>query len=140
MEVFDKNQPYTNGRIDIISTRDKNENKDLIRKTLTHGTNYNEALTGSWDSTNLSIAFFSSENIRIIQNGIRAGVYERSKGMYNVGYQDDTTLKIIMRSIFLEYAKHIIDKETEEIRSLNKRVLDYCVNCVYNEQKGKVVL
>ena len=58
--------------------------------------------------------------------------------MYNVGYQDETTLKIIMRNIFLEYATHQKNNETNEIRELNKRILDYSIKTVYNEAKSYV--
>ena len=49
-----------------------------------------------------SAAFFSKENIQIIQNAIKAGVYKLSNGNFVVGNQNEDTLKIIMRSIYLE--------------------------------------
>ena len=60
-------------------------------------TEYNDAMTGNWSSTILSKAFFSAENIQIIQNAIKAGVYHNSKGTYVIGDQDEDTLKIVMR-------------------------------------------
>lgn len=122
-----------NGRIDII-TQQQLESNDLIQKSLLERQDgFEDALNGGWQNTNLSRAFFSDKNIKIVQNGIRAGVYEMSKGMYNVGYQDTTIIKIIMRNTFLEYAKHVPKKETEEIKMLNDLVLEYCIKTVYNE-------
>ena len=53
----------------------------------------------------LSDTFFSSQNIQLLQNSIRAGVYNMSNGKFTIGPQDCDTLKIIMRSIFLQYAQ-----------------------------------
>lgn len=99
-------------------------------------TGYDDAVTGNWEDTNLSRAFFSKKNIEIIQNGIRAGVYSLSNGRYNVGPQDETNLKVIMRSIFLQNASNFPDFITEQIVTLNKLVLQYCIKDVYNEAEA----
>lgn len=133
---FNYQQPFMerNGRINLNGPVENNHSADMIQSTLQQNfTNYDDALNGNIKVSNLSRAYFSSQNIRIIQNGIRAGVFKASNGMYNVGYQDETILKIIMRNIFLEYAKHVSNKETEEIKMLNGIVLDYCIKNVYNE-------
>lgn len=126
----------TNGRIDLLT--EEEDIKQSITNTLHVNNGYNDALTGHQINTPLSSAFFCKENIKILQNGIRAGVYKVSNGMYNVGYQDETTLKIIMRNIFLEYAKYEKNNETNEIRALNQRVLDYSIKTVFNEAKAYV--
>jgi hypothetical protein len=129
-----KNQ---NGRVDILGP-----NMNQFQMFDHPGVNYNDttsyrgAMTGNWDDTLLSNAFFSVENIRIIQNGIRAGVYRKSNGMYNVGEQDSTNLKIIMRSIFLQFAKNIPDNIQEQVKTLNYYVLDYCVPQIMNEAEA----
>ena len=46
------------------------------------------------------------------------------------------TLKIIMRSIFLQYAEFDMNNITKEVSRLNKLVLDYAVPSVYNEAVG----
>lgn len=96
-------------------------------------TNYRGGLQGNVEETNLSRAFFSKENMNIIQNGIRAGVYRLSKGLYNVAPQNETNLKIIMRSLFLQYSAHQPNNIREQVKQLNKIVLDYCVPSVLNE-------
>ena len=45
-------------------------------------------------------------NMEIIQNAIRAGVYDLSKKEYVVDKQDTDTLNIIMRSIYLQNSKN----------------------------------
>ena len=95
----------SNGRLDIKGpmTNDVFQLYDKI--PLGHkSTSYTEALTGSWDPNCLSRAYFSAANVRIIQNGIRAGVNKRSNGRYKIGDQNEDTLKIIMRSTYLSSA------------------------------------
>jgi len=91
---------------------------------------------GLWDNTSLSQAFFSQDNIQIIQNGIRAGVYERSNGQYVIGPQDCDSLKIIMRSVFLQHAANQPTHISQQIAELNKIVLNYCIQQVYSEAQG----
>ena len=94
---------------------------------------YRDAMRGNWTDSPLSKTFFCVQNIRIIQNGIRAGVYKKSNGLFDVGPQDPTNLKIIMRSIFLQYSANRPDNIREQIEALNQLVLDYCIPNVHNE-------
>jgi hypothetical protein len=97
---------------------------------------FRNATEGLWNDTVLSKAFFSQQNIQIIQNGIRAGVYHRSNGQYVVGPQDCDSLKIIMRSVFLQYSANQPSNIPQQIQELNKIVLNYCVQQVYSEAQG----
>jgi len=97
---------------------------------------YRNPVEGLWDNTPLSKAYFSRENISIIQNGIRAGVYQRSNGQYVIGPQDCDSLKIVMRSVFLQHSLNKPSNIPDQIRELNKIVLDYCVQQVYSEAQG----
>ena len=67
-------------------------------------TSYRQALTGNWENNMVSNVYFSADNIQIVQNGIRAGVYKKSNKRFIIGPQDLDTLKIIMRSIFLQHS------------------------------------
>jgi len=97
---------------------------------------FRNATEGLWDGTTLSQVFFSRENIQIIQNGIRAGIYNKSNGQYTIGEQDCDSLKIIMRSVFLQYSANQPTNITQQIEQLNKIVLDYCIQQVYSEAQG----
>ena len=97
---------------------------------------FRNATEGLWNETPLSRAFFSRENIQIIQNGIRAGVYNRSNGQYIVGPQDCDSIKIIMRSVFLQYSANQPFNIPQQIEELNKIVLNYCIQQVYSEAQG----
>lgn len=97
---------------------------------------YRSATEGLWDETWLSRAFFSQQNIEILQNGIRKGVYERSNGQYLIGPQDCDSLKVIMRSVFLQHATNQPTNIPQQIAQLNKIVLNYCVQQIYSEAQG----
>ena len=97
---------------------------------------FRNATEGLWNETALSRAYFSQQNIQIIQNGIRAGIYKRSNGQYVIGDQDCDSLKIIMRSVFLQYAANQPTNFQQQISALNKIVLDYCIQQVYSEAQG----
>jgi Family of unknown function (DUF5761) len=97
---------------------------------------FREPTLGQWEDTMLSKAYFSEQNIQIIQNGIRAGVYGRSNGQYVISPQDCDSLKIIMRSIFLSYSANLPTNVTGQIQQLNQMVINYCVDRVYGEAQG----
>jgi hypothetical protein len=97
---------------------------------------FRNATEGIWNETYLSQAFFSKENIAILQNGIRAGIYQKSNGQYIIGPQDYDSLKIVMRSVYLQHAANQINNITQQITELNKIVLDYCIKQVYGEAQG----
>lgn len=97
---------------------------------------FRNATEGLWNETSLSKAYFSQQNIQIIQNGIRAGVYQRSNGQYVIGPQDCDSLKIIMRSVFLQYSANQPHNISQQIYELNKMVLEYCIQQVYSEAQG----
>jgi hypothetical protein len=126
----------SNGRVDLLSP-DTNvlfSMKDRI-SVGTH-TDFRGAMTGNWYNTLLSDAFFSDKNMQIIQNGIRAGVYKMSNGQYIIGEQNPNELKIIMRSVFLQYSKNLPNNIKEQITTLNNLVLDYAIKQVYGEAVG----
>jgi hypothetical protein len=95
--------------------------------------------TGIWENSPLSGAFFSKENMKILQNGIRAGVYQKSGETQVIGEQDYDTLKIIMRSIFLENAKNAPNDIRGQIQELNQIVTNYCIDQIMIELKGYMI-
>jgi hypothetical protein len=130
----------SNGRIDIIN---KTQSPDLSNLFAMYDkipanqcATFREPTLGQWDETSLSKAYFSTENIQIIQNGIRSGVYKKSNQQYLVAPQDCDSLKIIMRSVFLQHSANQTDNISQQISELNKIVLDYCVFHVYSEAQG----
>jgi hypothetical protein len=125
-----------NGRVDIKTPNTSMLFQMYDKIPANQCATFRNPTEGLWDSTPLSVAFFSQENIQLIQNGIRAGVYKKSNGQYVIGPQDCDSLKIIMRSVFLQYAANQPGKYQEQIIQLNKIVLDYCIQQVYSEAQG----
>jgi hypothetical protein len=126
----------SNGRIDIQSP-DTRSLFNMYDKIPAHQcTTYRNPLEGQWDDSTLSNAYFSKENIQIIQNGIRAGVYKQSNNQYIVAPQDCDSLKIVMRSIFLQYSANLPGNISSQIEALNQMVLNFCIQQVYSEAKG----
>lgn len=125
-----------NGRVNI-KTPDLSNLFQMYDKIPAHQcTSYRDAMEGIWEDSWLSKAFFSRENIQILQNGIRAGVYRRSNGQYLIGPQDCDTLKVVMRSIFLQHSANKLENISEQIGELNKIVIQYCVQQIYSEAQG----
>tara|TARA_B100001059_G_C17772939_1_gene549526 strand:+ start:55 stop:654 length:600 start_codon:yes stop_codon:yes gene_type:complete len=128
-----------NGRVHLLDDSNPDLRFQMAEKISikNKATEYRDALTGLHEETVLSRAYFSEENIQILQNGLRAGVYELSNKEWSVPPQNIDNLKIIMRSIYLQYAKHSTTESiTDQIRKLNQYVLDYAVPKVYNEAQG----
>jgi hypothetical protein len=125
-----------NGRVDIKSP-DISKLFQMYDKIPVHQcSTFRSPTEGIWNETILSKAFFSQENIKILQNGIRAGVYKKSNSQYIIGEQNCDSLKIVMRSIFLQYSSNLPDNITQQIEQLNKMVLEFCIQQVYSEAQG----
>ena len=142
--IFSKNVYYmnynkvNNGRIDIKSPDTKKLFNMYDKIPTNECVTFRNPLKGIWDNTILSNTFFSKENIQILQNGIRSGVYTKSNKKYVIGEQDCDTLKIVMRSVFLQYSVNSGSNLTGQIEDLNKLVLKYCIHQVYGEAQGYV--
>jgi len=95
-----------------------------------------DIVSNNFEPNLLSTLYFSEENIKTIHHSIMFGVYKMSNNTYKIGYQNEDTLKIVMRSIFLQHSKNQEYNITKQLEQLNKMVIDYCVNQIYNEAKG----
>ena len=133
----------SNGRVDILTPPEKQIMPSsfaavfaLMDKNPVHDktTNYRDALNGNREMTPLSIAFFSGENIDIIQNSIRRKIYEKSEKV--IDKQNTTEIKIVMRSTFLQWSNNCSKNITEQISEMNSIVVDYCVRAIYTELMG----
>jgi hypothetical protein len=129
------NKP-SNGRVNINGPKTTDLFQMYDKIPVNQCATFRNPTEGMWNNTELSDAFFSHYNIRIIQNGIRAGVYDKSNGQFTIGDQDSDTLKIIMRSIFLQNAANQPTDIKKQVKQLNKIVFDYAVPQVYSEAIG----
>jgi hypothetical protein len=123
----------TNGRVDLLSYQGGTPLflKDKILPK--SNTNHMNALKHTLQNNELSVLFFSSKNVQIIENAIKAGVYKMSNQTHVIDTQDRDQLLVIMRATFLQYSVNQPDKLTKQIEVLNSRVISYCVPRIYGE-------
>jgi len=119
-----------NGRVDLVSAPGPEVRNKMYQKAWidNRSSKYDCPVEGIWENHLITRTFFSKENVQILQNGIRAGVYKRSgERKLVVPPQNTDTLKIIMHSIFLQYAQYDLENIQGEINILNQLVLDYAI-------------
>lgn len=78
-------------------------------------------------TTKLNYAFFSKENMDIVQNALRYEVWRRTNKKHIIHRQSDTELGIIMRAFYLQYGKNLPDNIIEQVQELNNLVIEYLV-------------
>lgn len=143
LDIYNTNQilnsDVLNGRVNVIETPTTDimfkmqERVSIKNKT----TEYRAAVSNEEESNILAKVYFSAENIQIVQNGLRAGVYNLSNKTQIITQQNIDVLKVIMRSIYLQYAEHKKDVKSE-VAYLNSLVLDYAIPNVYNGVLGYI--
>lgn len=114
------------GNIEVLESKLPPAESDFIINKDNRGT----SIKGIVERSPTSDIFFSDMNIDAIHKSIRYGV-NKSTGQV-VAKQSDNTIYIVMRSIMLQYANFRTSNDDlgNEIRSLNQRVIDYCVENV----------
>jgi len=87
-----------------------------------------DALRGNWEVNELSKAYFSKENVGVIQNGIRRAVYDKSgPKKYVIDDQSVDELTIIMRTMYLQYAQNLPHDIAGQVLDLNEKVYNWSV-------------
>lgn len=93
-----------------------------------------DLMRGNWEETPVSRAFFSPENMTLLQNAIRRDIYEKSgPKQWVIEAQDIDELKIVMRSLYLQYGQNRPDGVAQQVQDLNRTVLDWIVPRVLSE-------
>jgi hypothetical protein len=130
------NRTPANGRIDLLSQMPEFNIPAYQLKSAVSNTNYaNEATYGNIMPNEVSKLFFSEENINALQAGIRYRVYVETNGRFTIGRQSDQELKIVMRSIYLQYSVNRPTNCVEQVRDLNAKVLNWTVPEVLSNLK-----
>lgn len=97
-------------------------------------TNFAGGAVGTFHTpTELNKLFFDKMNIDAIQHGIRYGVYKKTCGKSVIDNQDQTSLLVVMRSIYLQNSKNLDVEIIEQVRELNSKVLDYSIDRIIGE-------
>ena len=83
---------------------------------------------GNWEETPLSDTFFGVRNMDFLQKRIKEEVFRRSGAkQWNIDEQDINELKIIMRSMYLQYARNMPTDIEGQIQELNNIVIEWSV-------------
>ena len=123
---------YPNGRVVGIANKQVHSSFQMIKD---NNNNDNTAkdilLSGTICKSPLSHMFFSSKNMNNVQVLLQQKIKEKTS--YIIGKQDNTELQIIMRSVFLEYARHVPTHIQEQVHELNTRIVHICVPKMISE-------
>ena len=114
-----------NGRVNILDS-DISPYPFFLEKE----NNYNfseHAVTAIYDLNDLQKQFFADKNINYLQKKIKQKVNKKSNKKYTISDQDLKILKIIMKSIYLQYGKNLKNDVCSQVKILNELVINYCV-------------
>jgi len=122
-----------NGKVNIMGPNIAAQFSMMDKIPINTNTNYQNVLAGTFERSQLSTSFFSKNNIDLIQNSIRKGVYDKSNQRILIDKQAEDQVVLVMRSMYLQYSKNLDTNIGKQIEELNNHVLNYCIPSVYNE-------
>lgn len=93
----------------------------------TKDSDLNEPIPSNISDNKVASLFFSEHNISILHEGIRYKVYMLTNRTAVIDRQSDVDLRVIMRSVYLQYARHLPYRVVDQVKELNTRVLDFAV-------------
>ena len=146
--ISDFSLPYTskavggqNGRINFSVTPGPGVGGTSVPDTagFTHSTQVEKSfmgdmLRGNWDKNDVAQAFFTANNVARIQAAVRKEVYTRSGSKkYVIDDQSVDELKMILRGIYLQYAKNNPFNVEGQVNDLNELIIDWCVPRILSE-------
>lgn len=111
-----------------------NKSSDDLRKQLIK----NQVKISECYQTGLEEYFFSDANIDNINKQLILKVYNQSKGLIKISKQSKESLIIVMRYVFLEYAKHLPHNIKEQIIELNCIVVGEIIPNVMTNVNQKI--
>lgn len=111
------------GYIDL--TESENNVPFVMFQTPDNDKDFSSSLNSIHENTILNGVFFSRKNIDNLQNNIKFKIKEISN--QDIGNQSEKELQIVMRSIFLQYAKNNDNDIQKQIADLNDLVMEYCI-------------
>jgi hypothetical protein len=88
------------------------------------------------DTGVLANVFFSDENMELINRQLIYSIWKNTNGEFKINNQSKEKLIIVMRYIFIEYARHLPYDVKGQIKELNCRVVtDIVPNIITNIQQ-----
>lgn len=94
------------------------------------------AIKGIQCQGELSKTFFSDQNIRRLQKQIKNEIFKRTNGEFRLDVdQEQRDLYIVMRAVYLEYAKFLPNQVIRQVKGLNEKVVSEIVPGMITEMK-----
>jgi hypothetical protein len=112
----------TNGNLSALFLCDNPKAKSIRNEMIKNQIRISECEQGKLEDT-----FFSNENINLINKQLIMSVFKKTSGTIKISSQATSSLIIVMRYIFIEYAKHLPFNIDKQIRELNCRVVSEVV-------------
>ena len=126
---LNNNELYTtNGLNKSYGQNDINMGFEKTQEYSPHNTTSlaNTVLKGFIEPNEISILFFSNDNIKRIQKKIKLAVYNESEGKFKLDEdQDENDLIIVMRYIYLEKCKNLPNNVVRQVKILNEQTVEY---------------
>ncbi len=86
------------------------------------------ATQGFFEKNEITVLFFSNDNMSRIQKRIREEVVKRTKGQYILDEdQDESDLMIVMRAVYLDKCKNLPGQPVRQVKILNEQTIEYIV-------------
>lgn len=125
-ELFNR---IKNGRVDISGNNTSSTDYPLYLESNRGDALYKaQALKSIQTSSKISDLFFSVNNIDLLHNIMFREIWKQSDNKYKISRQSDNELRLVMRSLFLQYGKNVDTGLKQQLGELNTLVLDYCIN------------
>jgi hypothetical protein len=137
--------PYTsyaiggqNGRVNLLASRSGEDtvpnSAGFAVPTRAEASFVGDMLRGNWDKNPVAERFFTASNASLIQATIRKEVLARSgPKRYAIDDQSIDELKMIMRGLYLQYAKNNPTNIDGQVNELNNLVIEWCVPRILSE-------
>ena len=98
----------------------------------------NQVRVSECEQGDLETTFFSDENISLINKQLILSVFKKTKGQIKINDQSKASLIIVMRYIFLEYARHLPYDVAGQIRELNCQVVGEVLPKIITEATQRI--
>ena len=109
------------------------DQKELKKQTIIFNTTSTDATKGILEETMVTKIFFSPVNVKAIQDSIRFYVFKITDN--HISRQSDEQLYVIMRSVALQFGNFVTPDPVKEVKRLNIKVIDKCVEDIIIELK-----
>ena len=98
----------------------------------------NQVRISECEQGDLEDTFFSDENISLINKHLIMLIFKKTKGQIKISEQSKESLIIVMRYIFLEYARHLPYDIASQVRELNCRIVSEVVPKIITEATQRI--